>query len=67
MLTNLINKNGRGHSNREIFGCAHLNFTVSGRSKQASIDIYTRVQCSHANVGLAQARPNDQPLRLLPQ
>ena len=40
----------------EIFECAHLEFTVGGWSKQASID--TRVQCCHASVGLAQARPN---------
>ena len=39
---------------RELFECAHLNFTVSGRS----IDRYTRAQCSHASVGLTQARPN---------
>ena len=61
MLTNL-----RGHSNHEIFECAHLHFTLSSWSKQTSIDIYTRAQCSHASVGLAQAHPNDQPLRLLP-
>ena len=47
---------------REIFECAHLKFTVSGRSKQASkqaskqtnIHItHARAQCSHASVGLA--------------
>ena len=43
---------------REIFECTHLKFTVSGQSKQTSIDTHTRVQCSHASVGLAQARPN---------
>ena len=32
---------------------------VSGRSKQASKHTHTRAQCSHASVGLAQARPND--------
>ena len=46
---------------REIFECAHLKFPVSGRSKQAyihmRIDTHTRAQCSHASVGLAQARP----------
>ena len=42
---------------REIFECAHLKFTVSGQSKQASI--HTRAQCSHASVGLAQSRPNN--------
>ena len=47
---------------REIFECAYLKFTVSGRSKQTnqqtSIDTHTCAQCSHASVGLAQARPN---------
>ena len=50
----------------EIFEYAHLKFAVSGRSKQASkqasIDIHTRAQCSHASVGLAQARPNNMEL-----
>ena len=36
---------------------AHLKFSVSGRSKQASIDTHTHAQCSHASVGLAQIRP----------
>ena len=36
-----------GRSNREIFECTYLNFTVSGRSKQTSIDC---AQCSHASV-----------------
>ena len=40
---------------REIFEYAHLKFTVSGRCKHT----HTRAQCSHASVGLAQARPND--------
>ena len=31
---------------------------VSGRSKQAYKHTHTREQCSHASVGLAQARPN---------
>ena len=44
---------------REIFECAHLKFTVSGRAKQASIDTHTRAQCSHASMGLTQARPNN--------
>ena len=44
---------------REIFECAHLKFTVSGRSKQASKHTHARAQCSHASVGLAQACPND--------
>ena len=43
---------------REIFKSANLKFTVSGQSKQASIDKHTREQCSHTSVGLAQARPN---------
>ena len=50
---------------REIFEYAHLKFTVSGQSKQvrkqaskqASIDTHACAQCSHASVGLAQARP----------
>ena len=42
MLTNLINK-----MDDPIFECTHLNFTVSGRSKQTSIDC---AQCSHASV-----------------
>ena len=50
---------------REIFECAHLKFTVSGRSKQASKQAskhtHTCAQCSHASVGLAQARPNQVP------
>ena len=37
----------------------YLNFSVSGRSKQTNI--HTRAQCSQASVGLAQARPNDNP------
>ena len=37
---------------------AHLKFSVSGWSKQASIDTHTRAQSSHTSVGLAQARPN---------
>ena len=41
-------------NHREIFECAHLKFTVSGRS----IDTHTLPQCSHASVRLAQARPN---------
>ena len=40
----------------KIFEYAHLKFTVGGRSKQANI--HTRAQCSHASVGLTQARPN---------
>ena len=51
MLHNIINL-------REIFECAHLKFTVSGWSKQASIDTHTCAQCSDASVGLAQARPS---------
>ena len=43
---------------REIFEYAHLKFTVSGRSKQASKHTHARAQCSHASVGLAQARPS---------
>ena len=43
---------------REIFENTHLKFTVSGQSKQASIDTHMHAQCSHASVGLAQARPN---------
>ena len=37
---------------------AHLKLSVSGRSKQASKHTHTRAQCTHASVGLAQARPN---------
>ena len=48
----------RTFHHREIFEWAHLKFTVSGRSKQTSTDTHTRAQCSHASVGLAQARPN---------
>ena len=44
---------------REIFEHAHLKLTVSGQSKQTSIDTHTLPQCSHASVGLAQARPNN--------
>ena len=34
-------------------------FKISGKwSVQACIDTHTRVQCSHASVGLAQARPS---------
>ena len=47
---------------REIFECAQLKFTVSGRSKQTNKPTnkhtHMRAQCSHASVGLAQARPN---------
>ena len=42
----------------EIFECADLKFAVSGQSKQTSIDTHTRAQCSHASVGLAQAKAN---------
>ena len=41
----------------EIFECADLKFTVYGY-KQASKHTHARTQCSHASVGLAQARPN---------
>ena len=41
----------------EIFECAHLNFTISGRSKDSSKHTHAHVQCSHASVGLTQARP----------
>ena len=54
---------------REIFEYAHLKFTVSGRSmakaKQASKHTHTRAQCSHASVGLAQARPNNRVVTVL--
>ena len=46
------NTHGHGHK----FECAHLKFTASGQSKH--IDTHTRAQCSHASVGLTQARPN---------
>ena len=45
---------------REIFECAHLKFTVSGRSKQATKQAnkhtHTCVQCGHTSVGLTQAQ-----------
>ena len=41
-----------------IFECAHLKFTVSGQSKSTNKHTHTRAQCSHASVGLTQARPN---------
>ena len=44
---------------REIFEHAHLKFTVSGLSKQASKHTHACAQWSHASVGLAQARPNN--------
>ena len=37
---------------------ADLKFPVSGRSIYSQIDRHTCAQCSHASVGLAQARPN---------
>ena len=43
---------------REIFKCAHLKVTVYGR-KQTSKHTHALLQCSHASVGLAQARPNN--------
>ena len=44
----------RTFSLHEIFKCVHLKFTVYGRKHT-----YTQLpQCSHASVGLAQARPN---------
>ena len=54
-------------NHREIFErahpCAHLKFTVSGRSKptnkHTSIDTHKLPQCSHASVGLTQACPNN--------
>ena len=47
---------------REIFECAHLKFTVSGRSKQTSVDTHMRVQWSHASVGLTQAHSGSPQL-----
>ena len=47
------------------FKHAHLKFPVSGRSKRTSIDTHTRAQCSHASVGLAQARPNHMTIFLM--
>jgi len=41
---------------QKIFEHTHLNFTVSGWSKHRYI--HTRVRCSHASVGLAQAHLN---------
>ena len=41
----------------EIFKCGHLKFTVYGH-KQADIHTHNFRKCSHATVGLAQARPN---------
>ena len=40
---------------REMFEFAHLKLTVSGRPSKHT---HTCAQCSHASVGLAQARPN---------
>ena len=43
------------------FKRAHLKFSVYGRKqtdRQTDIHTHTRVQCSHASVGLAQAHPN---------
>ena len=45
-------------NHHQIFECAHLKFTESGRSKQTYKHRYTHPQCSHASVGLAQAPPN---------
>ena len=42
----------------EIFKYAHLKFTVCGRSIDSPTYTHMRAQCSHASVGLAQARPN---------
>jgi len=46
----------------EIFKCAPLKFMVYGRKQtyiHTYIHTYTQLpQCSHASVGLAQARPN---------
>ena len=39
------------------YKCAHLKFSVYGR-KQTNRHTHARAQCSHASVGLAQARPN---------
>ena len=41
----------------EIFTCVHLKFTVYGR-KQTDRHTHNFRNCSHASVGLAQARPN---------
>ena len=43
---------------REIFECAHLKFTVSGRSKHSQIHTHFRNAVT-LSVGLAQARPNN--------
>ena len=52
----------RRHTSSSIFVIlkfqrAHLKFSVYGR-KQTDIHTHARAQCSHASVGLAQARPN---------
>ena len=49
---------------REIFECAHLKFMVSGRSIARQIDRHMHAQCSHASVGLAQARPKKNTLKI---
>ena len=49
------------HNFGEMIESAHLKFMVSGQSKQASNHTHTRVQRSHASVGLTQACPNNSP------
>ena len=46
----------RGHREILNFECAYLKFMVSGPSKQAQVVTHARAQCSHASVGLTQAR-----------
>ena len=45
-------------SHHEIFKCANVKFTVSGRSQQTYKHTHECAQCSHTSVGLAQAYPN---------
>ena len=51
------------HTHMDIFQCACLKFTVSGQSKKQTNQrtrkcTHSYAQCSHASVGLAQARTN---------
>ena len=50
---------------REMFECAHLKFTVSGRSKPTNKHTHTRAQCSHACSGSPQLCLDDGEVELL--
>ena len=52
-------------NHHEMFESTHSKFMVSGRSKQqTNVDTHMCAQCSHACVGLIQARLNNTVLKI---